>query len=161
MIAPALAVKHIQGDLLAQDVDALVNPWNRNFVPRWLLIPQGVSGQLKRRTGPQPWKDLAKAGTLAIGEAVVTDGGRDHRSLIHVAGINAWWRATATSVRASTSNAVNAAIGHGFRSIAMSLIGSGHGSMSPATSAELIDLALTAIPTHPAGPLLQVVVVHR
>lgn len=31
------------GDLLDQDVEAIVNAWNRNIIPWWLLLPQGVS----------------------------------------------------------------------------------------------------------------------
>jgi len=69
---PRLYVSEVHGDLLEQAAVALVNPWNRNFVPRWLLLPSGVSGQLKRRTGPEPWRELARAGTLAVGQAVVT-----------------------------------------------------------------------------------------
>ena len=41
----------IEGDLLEQDVEAIVNAWNRNIIPWWLLIPQGVSGAIKRRGG--------------------------------------------------------------------------------------------------------------
>jgi O-acetyl-ADP-ribose deacetylase len=35
----------VQGDLLDQDVDVIVNAWNRNIIPWWLLLPQGVSGE--------------------------------------------------------------------------------------------------------------------
>ena len=41
----------IEGDLLDQDVDVIVNSWNRNIIPWWLLLPQGVSGAIKRRGG--------------------------------------------------------------------------------------------------------------
>jgi hypothetical protein len=34
----------VQGDLLDQDVDVIVNAWNRNLIPWWLLLSQGVSG---------------------------------------------------------------------------------------------------------------------
>ncbi len=37
----------VQGDLLDQDVNCIVNPWNRNIIPWWLLLPQGVSGAIK------------------------------------------------------------------------------------------------------------------
>ena len=32
------------GDLLDQPVEVIVNAWNRNIIPWWLLLPQGVSG---------------------------------------------------------------------------------------------------------------------
>ena len=34
----------VAGDLLGQDVEVIVNPWNRNIIPWLLLLPQGVSG---------------------------------------------------------------------------------------------------------------------
>ena len=37
----------VQGDLLDQDIDVIVNAWNRNIIPWWLLLPQGVSGAIK------------------------------------------------------------------------------------------------------------------
>ncbi len=43
----------IDGDLLDQDVEVIVNAWNRNIIPWWLLLPRGVSGGIKRR-GTQP-----------------------------------------------------------------------------------------------------------
>jgi O-acetyl-ADP-ribose deacetylase (regulator of RNase III) len=41
-------VEIVEGDLLDQDVDVIVNAWNRNIIPWWLLLPQGVSGAIKR-----------------------------------------------------------------------------------------------------------------
>ena len=29
----------VEGDLLEQRVDVIVNPWNRNIIPWWLLLP--------------------------------------------------------------------------------------------------------------------------
>jgi O-acetyl-ADP-ribose deacetylase len=52
------------GDLLDQDVDAIVNPWNRNLFPWWLLLPQGVSGAIKRRAGLGPFRELRRYGLL-------------------------------------------------------------------------------------------------
>ena len=39
----------VYGDLLQQPVDVIVNAWNRNFIPSWLLLPQGVSGAIKKQ----------------------------------------------------------------------------------------------------------------
>ncbi len=50
------------GDLLNQDVDVIVNSWNRNIIPWWLLVPQGVSGAIKKRGGNEPFKQVAKFG---------------------------------------------------------------------------------------------------
>ena len=42
---------NVQGDLLEQDVEGIVNAWNRNIIPWWLLLPQGASGAIKKRGG--------------------------------------------------------------------------------------------------------------
>jgi hypothetical protein len=41
----------IDGDLLEQDIDVIVNVWHRTIIPWWLLQPQGVSGAIKKRGG--------------------------------------------------------------------------------------------------------------
>jgi O-acetyl-ADP-ribose deacetylase (regulator of RNase III) len=38
----------VEGDLLTQNVEVIVNAWNRNIIPWWLLLPQGVSGAIKK-----------------------------------------------------------------------------------------------------------------
>ena len=45
-----MKVHCIQGDLLSTDVDAIVNAWNRNVIPWWLLIPQGVLQRSRKLT---------------------------------------------------------------------------------------------------------------
>src|ERR1051325_5052741 len=52
----------VDGDLLNQSVDAIVNAWNRNLLPWWLLLPQGVSGAIKRRAGTAPFRELRRHG---------------------------------------------------------------------------------------------------
>lgn len=39
----------VTGDLLDQDVEVVVNAWNRNVIPWWLLLPSGVSKAIERR----------------------------------------------------------------------------------------------------------------
>jgi O-acetyl-ADP-ribose deacetylase (regulator of RNase III) len=83
------------GDLLQQDVEVIVNAWNRNFIPWWLLLPQGISGAIKRRGGVEPFRQLRRHGLLPAGAAVVTGAGRlPFRAIIHVAGLTAWWRSS-------------------------------------------------------------------
>ncbi len=118
----------VDGDLLDQDVDVIVNAWNRNVIPWWLLIPQGVSGAIKKRGGKEPFRELAKHGPLPLGHAVLTGAGDlSVQGIIHVAGINLLWRSSEYSVRESVRNAMRIAIDHEFRSIAFPLIGAGSG----------------------------------
>lgn len=121
-------IEIVEGDLLDQDVDAIVNAWNRNLFPWWLLIPQGVSGAIRRRAGSAPFRELRRHGLIPLGAAVLTGAGRlPHRAIIHVAGINMLWFATEASIRTSARNAADLADREGFRSIAMPLIGAGTG----------------------------------
>ncbi len=123
-----MILKTINGDLLDQDVDCIVNAWNRNIIPWWLLIPQGVSGAIKKRAGYEPFKELAKKGLIPLGEAVLTGAGRlPHKAIIHVAGINMLWRSTEKSIRDSVRNALTLAKQNRFTSIAFPLIGAGTG----------------------------------
>ena len=72
----------------------IVNAWNRNLVPWWLLLPQGVSRAIKRRAGTAPFKELRRSGLIPLGNAVRTSAGRlPYKGIIHVAGINLLWRA--------------------------------------------------------------------
>ena len=116
------------GDLLDQDVEVIVNAWNRNIIPWWLLLPQGVSGAIKKRAGYQPFREVAKFGPIALGGAVLTSAGRlPFKGIIHVAGISMWWRSSEHSIRESCRSAIRVAKEHHFASIAFPLIGAGTG----------------------------------
>lgn len=120
-------IELVEGDLLDQDVEAIVNAWNRNLFPHWLLWPQGVSGAIRRRAGPEPFREVARQGLLPLGGAVLTSAGRlPYRGIIHVAGIGLFWTASEKSIRLSTHNALALAEGR-FNSIAFPLIGAGTG----------------------------------
>ena len=72
----------VDGDLLDQDVEVIVNAWNRNIVPWWLLIPQGVSKAIRRRAGTGPaaaW--LLPGGGRGGGAATGGAGGGGSASL--------------------------------------------------------------------------------
>ena len=118
-------------DLLDQPVEIIVNAWNRNIIPWWLLLPQGVSGAIKRNGGTLPFREVARHGPIALGGAVLTSAGRlPFRGIIHVAGINMWWKSSEYSVRESIRNAMKLVIDGGFNSVAFPLIGAGSGGGS-------------------------------
>ena len=121
-------LKLVEGDLLDQNVDVIVNAWNRNFIPWWLLLPQGVSGAIKRRAGREPFREVARHGLLPLGGAVETTAGKlTFKAIIHVAGINLIWRSSERSVRQSVRSAMAIAANRAYRSIAFPLIGAGSG----------------------------------
>jgi O-acetyl-ADP-ribose deacetylase len=132
-------VRIVEGDLLDQETDAIVNPWNRNILPWWLLLPQGVSGAIKKRAGLQPFHELARYGPLPLGRAVHTSAGRlPHQAIIHVAGIDLLWRASRESIASSVRNAVYLAESLGFRSLAFPVIGAGSGRFDPAEAERIM-----------------------
>lgn len=126
-----LNITVVEGDLLDQDVDVIVNAWNRNIIPWWLLLPQGVSGAIKRRAGKGPFREVAKHGPIPLVEAVLTSAGKlPFKGIIHVAGINMLWRASERSIRDSVRNAIKIAHEKKFQSIAFPLIGAGSGGFN-------------------------------
>ena len=136
----------IDGDLLKQDVDVIVNSWNRNIIPWWLLLPQGVSGAIKNKAGYQPFKELPKFQSIPLGGAVITSAGKlKHKAIIHVAGINMLWRATKDSIQNSVINAIKIAIENNFNSIAFPIIGTGTGNFSEVEALEIMSCALENI----------------
>jgi len=136
----------VEGDLLVQPVEAIVNPWNRNTIPWWLLLPQGVSGAIKKRAGLEPFREVARFGRLALGQAVLTGAGRlPFRRIIHVAGINDFWRASEGSIRSSVRNAVPLAEQENLASLAIPLIGAGSGSFNSERALAVISSELGAL----------------
>ncbi len=129
----------VQGNLLDQPVEVIVNAWNRNFLPWWLLLPQGVSGAIKKRAGLQPFREVTKFGILPLGHAVLTSAGKlPYRAIIHVAGINGFWRASERSIRDSVKNTMQIINENNFASVAFPLIGAGSGGYRPARAKEII-----------------------
>ena len=148
----------VEGDLVDQEVDVIVNAWNRNIIPWWLLLPQGVSGAIKKRGGTGPFKELRKHGSIPLGGAVLTSAGRlPFKGIIHVAGINMLWRASERSIRDSIRNAMNLASEHGFRSIAFPLIGAGSGGFNQERTKDIMLDELRKLEL----PLEVTVVVYR
>lgn len=125
-----LTIETVSGDLLRQNVEVIVNAWNRNFIPWWLLLPQGVSGAIKRAAGVAPFRELRKHGVLRAGDAVVTAAGRlKFRAIVHVAALNTLWRSSEPIVRTCIKNALAVAGERHFASIAFPLVGAGTGGL--------------------------------
>jgi O-acetyl-ADP-ribose deacetylase len=147
-----------QGDLLDQPVEAIVNAWNRNIIPWWLLLPQGVSGAIKGRAGTGPFRELGRAGPIPLGGAIATTAGRlPFKAIIHVAGINLLWRASERSIRLATKNAVILALAKGLQSLAFPIIGAGSGGFGQGLAKKLMLDELSSM-TAEAGDLEVVVV---
>lgn len=136
----------VDGDLLDQPVEAIVNAWNRNIIPWWLLLPQGVSGAIKRRGGYRPFIEVGRAGPIPLGEAVATSAGRlPFKTILHVAGIDLLWRASPYSIRTSVRSAMTLAQRQGIASIAFPVIGAGSGGFDEDQALRLMHETLADI----------------
>ncbi len=129
----------VHGDLVHQPVEVIVNAWNRNVLPWWLLLPQGVAGAIKREAGTEPFREVGKHGPIPLGGAVLTGAGKlPYRGIIHVAGINLLWRASERSITDSIHNAMALVDQHGFQSVAFPVLGSGAGGFTEERALELM-----------------------
>ncbi len=136
----------VSGDLLKQRTEVIVNPWNRNIIPWWILLPQGVSGAIKKRGGTGPFRELARCGPIELGGARLTGPGRlPFQAIIHVTGINLFWVATRRSITDSVHNAMALVDQEQFTSVAFPLIGSGSGNRGRAFALEVMLEAFAQI----------------
>jgi len=110
-----------QGDLTEADVDAVVNAANND-----LQLGGGVAGAIRRTGGPEIQKECDRIGSIAVGEAAVTTGGRlKARYVIHAASMQLGGRTTAGPLRASTRNSLLRAAEKGLKSMAFPAVGTG------------------------------------
>lgn len=123
------------GDLLDQPVEVIVNAWNRNLLPWWLLRPHEVSGAIKRRAGTAPFRELRAYGPLALGQAVWTSAGHlTYNGIIHVASITWWGTSRVDIIRTAVRNALTLAHEHTVTSIAFPVLGSGSAGLDEQTA---------------------------
>lgn len=123
-----------QGDLTEADVDAIVNAANND-----LQLGGGVAGAIRRQGGPQIQEECDRIGTVPIGEAALTTGGKlKARYVIHAASMQLGGRTTADALRASTRNALARAAEKGLKSIAFPAVGTGIAGFSMRECAEIM-----------------------
>ena len=136
------------GSLFKQDAEVIVNPWNRNFIPWWALIPNGVTADIRKQGGIQPFKEITKYGVIPLGDARLTSAGNlPYKAIIHVAAVNALWVATEYSVKRSVTTAIRTVNSVGFKSVAFPLIGAGAEKQNSAWSLKLMLEALENVTT--------------
>jgi O-acetyl-ADP-ribose deacetylase (regulator of RNase III) len=153
----------VEGDLLDQPVEVIVNAWNRNVIPWWLVWPHGVSGAIRARAGSAPFRELGRAGSIPLGGAVLTGAGRlPFRGIIHVAGISLLWVASEKSIRGSVRSAMQLVGERGFNSVAFPLIGGQVGGVAQSRSRSWILDELNQLDNgREVGPEVRVVTYRR
>ncbi|MGH9601754.1 MAG: O-acetyl-ADP-ribose deacetylase [Terriglobales bacterium] len=115
-------VELIQGDIVRQDVDAIVNAANSA-----LIRGGGVDGAIHRGAGPELQAECSKLGGCPTGEARITPGYRlAARFVIHAVGPVYSGRCRDAELLASCyRNSLQIAAQHGLRSLAFPAISTG------------------------------------
>ena len=141
----------LQGDITTARVDVLVNAWNRNVIPHWLLLPRGVAGALRRRAGPEPFREVRRAGLLPLGGVAETGAGRLEGvgRIFHAAALHAYWTASEKAITLAATEVFRRAADTGAQSLAIPLLGAGTGGVDPEASFEIIRDAWQQTPKPP------------
>jgi len=111
----------LQGDLTEMDVDAIVNAANND-----LQLGGGVAGAIRRKGGDSIQRECDAIGSIPIGGAAITKGGKLPASfVIHAASMQLGSETTAHALRSSTAHSLRIAAERELRSIAFPAVGTG------------------------------------
>jgi O-acetyl-ADP-ribose deacetylase (regulator of RNase III) len=118
---PAPRILIMAGDLVEQDVDAIVNAANSD-----LVLGGGVAGAIRSQGGPAIQEDCDAHGPVKVGEAALTGAGELlARHIIHAASMSLGGRTSAKSLRSSMDSSFRIAHSQGVRTIAIPAVGTG------------------------------------
>src|ERR1700675_4749503 len=119
MHAPRVVI--IAGDLVEQDVDAIVNAANSD-----LILGGGVAGAIRSRGGPMIQAECDAHGPVKVGEAAVTGGGELHaKHVIHAASMALGGATSDESLQSSMDHAFRLAQQLGVKTIGVPAVGTG------------------------------------
>jgi O-acetyl-ADP-ribose deacetylase len=111
----------ITGDLVEQEVDAVVNAANND-----LQLGGGVAGAIRRAGGPTIQEECDAHGPIRVGEAAITGAGRLRtRYVIHAASMSLGGRTTREALRSSMDDVFRLAHANEVRTIAVPAVGTG------------------------------------
>jgi O-acetyl-ADP-ribose deacetylase (regulator of RNase III) len=131
---PPLTIEVLDGDIAAEQTDAVVNAANNEF---WM--GSGVAGALKARGGNEIERDAMALGPVEPGDSVITKGYRlPARFVIHAAVMGQDLRTSAALIRRATAGALAAADRLTLSSVAMPAFGTGVGAFPLAECARLM-----------------------
>jgi O-acetyl-ADP-ribose deacetylase len=114
-------IEILQGDLTEMDTDAIVNAANND-----LQHGGGVAGAIRRKGGEIIQEESDAIGTIPVGTAAVTSGGKlKARYVIHAASMELGGRTTGSALRSSTVLSLRIAAQKGLKTIAFPAVGTG------------------------------------
>ena len=118
---PATRIVIIAGDLVDQDVDAIVNAANND-----LILGGGVAGVIRTRGGPAIQAECTAHGPIDVGEAAITGAGELRaRHIIHAASMSLGGQTSTASLQKSMDHAFRLARENAVRTIAIPAVGTG------------------------------------
>ncbi|MFD1588991.1 macro domain-containing protein [Halorientalis brevis] len=124
----------VQGDIAAQQADALVNAANTG-----LRMGSGVAGALRKAAGEQLNEEAVSKGPVDLGGVAVTDAyDLDAEYVVHAAAMPPGGKASADSIRDATRNSLARADDLGCESLVVPAIGTGVAGFSLRAGAEII-----------------------
>jgi O-acetyl-ADP-ribose deacetylase (regulator of RNase III) len=142
---PVGKIQLVQGDITEMNVDAVVNAANND-----LVLGAGVAGAIRRKGGEQIQQECNEIGTIPIGTAAITGGGRlKARWVLHAASMELGGTTTAASLRGSTLHSLRLAEKKELKTIAFPAVGAGIGGFPPR---ECADVMLRAVFEHLRQP---------
>jgi O-acetyl-ADP-ribose deacetylase (regulator of RNase III) len=110
-----------QGDLTEMETDAIVNAANND-----LILGAGVAGAIRRKGGDEIQKECSAIGSIPVGYAAITTGGKlKAKHVIHAASMQLGGATTVEALRHSTAYALRLAAEHGLKTIAFPAVGTG------------------------------------
>jgi O-acetyl-ADP-ribose deacetylase (regulator of RNase III) len=134
-----------QGDLTDMATDAIVNAANND-----LQLGGGVAGAIRRKGGPEIQSECDKIGTIPVGGAAITSGGKlKARYVIHAASMQLGGRTTSHALRTSTAHSLRIAAQNGVKTVAFPAVGTGIAGFSVRECAEIM---LSEAEKHLDGP---------
>jgi len=138
MSAPRIVI--ISGDLVEQNVDAIVNAANND-----LILDAGVAGAIRRRGGATIQQECDVHGPVKVGEAAITGAGDlPARYVIHAASMGLGGRTSAQSLRSSMDDVFRLAREHEVRTIAIPAVGTGIAGFAMDACARVMASSLSA-----------------
>ncbi|MCL5670572.1 MAG: macro domain-containing protein [Acidobacteria bacterium] len=134
-------VYFLKGDITNMEVDAIVNAANND-----LMLGSGVAGAIRRKGGPTIEEECERIGSIRLGEAAVTPGGKLKACyVVHAASMRLGGRTTAELLRSATRNSLLRAEEKGLKTIAFPAIGTGVAGLP---MDECADIMIRVVFTH-------------
>jgi O-acetyl-ADP-ribose deacetylase (regulator of RNase III) len=123
-----------QGDLTEMETDAIVNAANND-----LILGAGVAGAIRRKGGDEIQKECSEIGSIPVGFAAITTGGKlKAKYVIHAASMQLGGATTADALRKATAYALRIASERGLKTIAFPAVGTGIAGFAMKDCAEIM-----------------------